>query len=332
MTENSNYDTVRGSINRSKEKMEHLQGQNATLKKLNTPSDDPVGASKVLEIRTDKVNNDQFQMNSKLAETFLDNSDIALGELADIVVRAKEIALGQASGASSNDDTRLGVSEEVTQLFQQAVTTGNRRVGDRYLFGGYKTDKAPIEPDGKYRGDDGQMMVEIGKDVFISMNVPGHEAFNTNPKSRPANQYRNQQPNNAQPPQVDPNRTLASDGDEPNAPQPENVNVFDELQNLRIGLLTGDLNGIRNTLDRFDQIHGKLIAMRAKVGSRIQGLNSTSQSLERHNITNAQLGSSIEDADMAQVVSDLNKEETVFRSALASSHKLIQPTLMDFLK
>src|SRR4029077_3372579 len=101
VTDNSNYETVRESIRRSKERMENLQTQSATLKKLNTPSDDPVGASKVLEVRTEKVNNDQYGMNAKMAETFLSNSDHAMGELADIVVRAKEIALGQSSGASS---------------------------------------------------------------------------------------------------------------------------------------------------------------------------------------------------------------------------------------
>jgi flagellar hook-associated protein 3 FlgL len=112
----------------------------------------------------------------------------------------------------------------------------------------------------------------------------------------------------------------------------ESVNVFDELQNLRIGLLTGSLDGIRDTLERFDEAHSRLVATRSKVGSRIQGLQSASDAMERHNISNAQLSSSIEDADMARVVSDLAKEETVFRSALASSQKLIQPTLMDFLK
>src|SRR5215207_1189469 len=118
VTEHTNFETVRGSIARSKGRMEDLQKQSATLKKLNAPSDDPIGASKVLEIRTDKVNNDQFQMNVKMAETFLTNTDHALGELADLVVRAKEIAIGQSSGASSNDETRLGVAEEIAQLFK----------------------------------------------------------------------------------------------------------------------------------------------------------------------------------------------------------------------
>jgi flagellar hook-associated protein 3 FlgL len=333
VSDNTNFGLVRETINRTKGRMEKLQTQAATLKKLNTPSDDPVGSSKVLEMRTDKVNNEQFLMNAKLAEAQLNNTESALSELSDIVVRAKEIALQQASGASANEDTRLAVAEEITQLFQSAIGAANRRVGDRYLFGGYKTDQPPVSADGKYVGDDGQMMVEVGRDVFISMNIPGHEAFNTNPAvERPRSSPELSPPENG----GQANRTLASKNDlgavGSMGPQRENVNVFEELQNLRIGLLTSDTETIRNTLERFDEIHGRLNSMRAKIGSRVNGLQAMTQSLERQNITNAQLGSHLEDADMAQVVSDLAKEETVFRSALQSSNKLLQPTLMDFLK
>lgn len=320
VTENTNYDTIRDNIRRSRERMQDLQHQSATLRKLNTPSDDPIGASKVLELRTDKVNNDQYQMNAKMAETFLDNTDHTIGELSEIVLRAKEIALNQSSSASSGEDTRLGVAEEVTQLFKQAVATANRRVGDRYLLGGYKTLKPPVDPEGKYLGDDGQMMIEIAGDVFLSMNIPGIEVFNTHPKLSYQGQGVYGEPIRKE--KEDPEET----------PPIENVNLFDELQNFRIALLTGDQEGIHNTLERFDQIFGKLVATRAKIGSRLQGLSSTTQAMERHNLTNASLTSTIEDADMAQVVSDLGKEETVFRSSLASSKRLIQPTLLDFLK
>jgi flagellar hook-associated protein 3 FlgL len=99
VTENTNFDIVRGTINRSKEKMDGLQYQASTLKKLNTPSDDPIGSSKVLEMRTDKVNNDTFQYNAKMAESFLHNSDQALTELSEVLARCKEIAINQSSGA-----------------------------------------------------------------------------------------------------------------------------------------------------------------------------------------------------------------------------------------
>jgi flagellar hook-associated protein 3 FlgL len=183
ISDNQNYDTLRNNIFRSKERMDNLQSEASTMKKLNTPSDDPVSAAKVLEVRTEKMNNDQYQTNAKLAESFLTNSEQALTELSDIIVRAKEIAISQSSGASANSDTRLGVAEEVTQLYNQAVAAGNRRIGDRYLFGGYKTQNPPIDPSGRYQGDNGQTMVEIAKDVFLSMNVTGLEAFNTNPKN-----------------------------------------------------------------------------------------------------------------------------------------------------
>ena len=315
VTENSSYGAVRESIRQSKERMEGLQQQSATLRKLNQPSDDPVGAAKVLELRTDKLNNDQYQMNAKIAEAFLDNSDHALADLSEIIVRAKEIAIGQASAASSSPETRLSVSEEVGQLLQQAVSVANRKVGDRYLFGGYKTRTAPVTPEGEYVGDDGQMMVEIANEVYLSMNIPGNEIFNTQPKL--SNQGQNDYSELAQP--------TTEEG-------PENVNLFNELQKFRVALLTGDVDGIQSTLDSFDQVHSRLIATRAKLGSRVQGLQYTSQAIERHNVTNAILSSSIEDADMAQVMSDLGKEETVFRSSLASSKRLIQPTLLDFLR
>ena len=325
VSENTNFDLVRETLQRSKGRMEHLQNQSSTLRKLNSPSDDPVAAAKVLEIRTDKVNNEQYQVSAKLAEAFLSNSEQAVSELADIVVRAKEIAIQQSSSASSNDDTRVAVAEEVAQMFQQAINVANRRVGERYLFGGYKTNTPPVTEDGKYIGDNGQMTVEIGRDVFVSMNVPGNEIFNSDRKmeskgTQPEDLYEK------------PTRAPASADNYGDAPKKQNVNIFEEIMNLRIGLLTGDVDTIRNTLDRFDQIYSNLNATRARVGSRINGIQNISQSLDRQKITQAQLSSHLEDADMAQVVSDLAKEEAVFRSALQSSQKLIQPSLLDFLK
>ncbi len=308
VTEGSNFESIRDSMRRSREKMEGLQTQAATLKKVNRPSDDPSATSQVLRIRSEKANIEQFQLNSKIAENYLMNTDQAISDLSDVVSRAKELAISQSSMASSSEDTRKGVSEEVRQLFQQAVSVANRRVGDRYIFGGYKTQTSPVDTNGAYSGDQGQMMVEIGDDVFIAMNVPGSEVFNTKPN------------------------TAAKGQNGYSEPGQENVNVFDELQHLNIGLLSGDLDAIRDTLERFDQLHGQLISIRAKVGSRIQGLQYTNQAMDRQQISNSVLSSSLEDADVAQVVSDLNKEESVFKSSLAASKRLIQPTLLDFLR
>jgi flagellar hook-associated protein 3 FlgL len=326
VSDNTNFGVVRDSITRAKSRMENLQAETATLKKLNRPSDDPVGAAKVLEVRTDKVNNEQFQVNARLANAFLDNTDHALEDISEIVMRAKEIAIGQSSNASSTPESRYGVAEEVNQLFQRAVATGNRRIGDRYIFGGFKTTQSPVDADGHYLGDDGEMMVEIGREVFIGANLPGHEVFNTNPGG--SADYRRMRQEKDDGSTEGPTRRLASEGSE----GPQNVNLFQQLKALRTGLLTGDMETIRGSLDAFDDLLGKVISLRSKIGSRVQSIAGNMSALERHNITNAQLTSTIEDADMTKVVSDLAKEETVFKSSLASSKHLIQPTLLDFLR
>lgn len=328
VTENTNYDTIRGSIGRSKSRLEKLQMQSATLKRINQPSEDPIGSAKLLEMRTEKVNNDQYLMNSKVAEAFLSNTEHALTELAEVLSRAKEIAIGQSSGASSNDDTRLGVAEEVKQLGLQAIATANRRIGDRYLFGGYKTTQPPVDNEGRFQGDDGQIMVEIGRDIFVTMNMSGLEAFNTEPAlSADTSRMRAKAQEDASA------KGLAFDeAPEEALPRGHNLNVFQELQGFRIALLSGDIEEIRASLDRFDTLHGRMVAMRAKIGSRIQGIQSATQANERHGITNAVLTSQIEDADMAQVMSDMAKEETIFRSSLQSAQKLVQPKLIDFLR
>ena len=195
------------------------------------------------------------------------------------------------------------------------------------------------------------MMVEVGRDTFVAMNVPGIDVFNSQPSASMdkirtgtveggyrelASQAKRgsaaQGPHPVEMKQNQGNSGDAEDSVIESKEHLENVNVFDELQNLRIGLLTGDLSGIRDTLDRFDTIQAKLVSSRAMVGSRSQGLQNSILAGERHALTNAQLTSQLEDADMAQVVSDLAKEETVFRSTLASAQKLIQPTLLEFLK
>lgn len=319
VTENTNYDVVRSSIHRSKGRMEQLQAQSSTMKRINTPSDDPIAAAKLLEIRTEKVNLDQFNSNAKFALTMLENADQAIGSLADIIVRAKELAMNQSSSPSASEASRIGVAEEVEQLRNQSIAIGNRRMGDRFLFGGYKTHMPPVDDSGVYHGDRGEIRIEIAKDVSVPINIIGIEAFNTVPLSSP-----------------DFRRSLSSEeqqqeGESVSATM-NNVNVFDELESFRVSLLTGDIEGVRNTLDRFDDLHQTLLSLRSRIGSRIQGIEAASLSNEKSQITSASLSSNLEDADMADVASRLAQEEVVFRSALASAKKLIQPSLLDFLR
>lgn len=322
VTQNSNFRILDQSIHRSKARLEQHQTEASTLKRLNAPSDDPVGSVKVLQLRSESLTNEQFVTNAKMAEAYLTNSEQAISELSDIMLRAKELAIGQASGASANAASRLGISEEVDQLYKQAIAIGNRKIGNQYLFSGYKVDHPPLDPQGRYQGDAGEVVTEISREVFLPTNLPGIKLFNTAPEASKdwERLYENREAG----------EDTKGTTDEP---QPgDNQNLFQVLRNLRIALLTNDTGAIQDTLDPIETLHGHLVAQRSRIGARMSGLMNAMNSNERINLTHAELKSNLEDADMAKVMTDMAKEETVFRSALESGKRLVMPTLMDFLR
>lgn len=319
--ENSSLNTVRDSLNRSRVRMNELQKQNATMKRINAPSDDPVGNVKLMTIRNEDLDNEQFEKNSNLAKTFLNYTDSSLEELTNLMVRAKELALGQASSAANGPDSRMMVAEEIKNIMQEVNSISNRKLGDRFIFSGYRTNTQPFDANGGYQGDDGKIMVEVQKDVFVGMNLPGQEVFRGAPMKAP-----NRAPSSEGAPEGGPELAMQQ------PTQASYDDMFRTLDGLRIGLMTNDIDQIRSTLEPLERISNRVITLRAQVGARMSGIDTALANMGKKNLFNAELQSNIEDSDIIQVVSDMAREETVLRASLQASNKLIQPTLLDFLK
>lgn len=171
------FDQVNRAVSQNRSEMSELQNQAATQKRVNKPSDDPVAASRVLFSRVEQRGIDQYIKNLNYARGFLDFTEQSLSELSEVLVRAKELAIGQANDASANPQTRRVVATEVAQLHDQAVQISNRKLGERFIFGGFKTTATPFDNNGTYKGDSGEMKVHVDKDSFLSMNMPGSQVF-----------------------------------------------------------------------------------------------------------------------------------------------------------
>lgn len=340
VSDNTSAAAVGDAMKSTRAKMEKLQIQNATQKKLLTPSDDPAANSKIMDVRTMAAVHGQFENNAALAKTRLALADNALEELYNVFVRAKEIAISQSSDASASPDSRLGVAQEVSAMYQQLLAIANRREGEYYLFGGYKTLTPPYTADGQYRGDNGEIPVEIQKDVFMPVNVTGPSVFEVkryraDDAGRTSDALARPNPSDITPasrkPAAEGEDAAATDPTRPAKPM-ETVNIFHELDQLRSGLLTDDTVTIRDTMERLDAIIGNVITLRSKLSSRVSSIDAAIGSNSRTDTQNAELVSQLEDADYAQLWSDLAKEETVLRSSLHAAQKLIQPTLLEFLR
>jgi len=333
------YDQVNGNISKNRSQMSELQNQAATQKRVTKPSDDPLAASRVLSNRIDLQSNRQFTKSLTYAKSFLDYTDQSLGDLTEVLGRAKELAINQANDASGNEESRRVVATEVEQLRNALVSIGNRKLGDRFIFGGFSTQAAPFSPEGEYAGDAGEMQIHIDKETFLAMNMPGGRVFLGHgvdpngmvkrhpPQPRSVEELQKQ----IEAPQVNV-RGPASSSEIESLDQPAGANLFRILRDLEISLRTNDKSGIQDSLDALDSAHSQVVLARAQVGSRGMRLDNLMQTLERAKVDNQAAISSLEDADIFSTVSDINKTESTLQATLQTSGKLIQRSLLDFLR
>lgn len=352
---------VQSSIGKNRAETYNLQEQSATQRRINKPSDDPLSITRVMNAKSDEKNQKQFVNSLHFAKDFLSMTDQSLGEVTEILNRAKELALNQANEASSNTGTRQVVANEVEQLLHQTVQVANRKLGDRYIFSGFRTNQSPFSGQGFYNGDDGEIKIQINKDAFITMNIPGNKVFlgeglvhgsieeSLVPKTiedleRVKQEYQLEQERKLEQPLAQVyTRSPKTKGLVPvgtgesgalqSAPlATAGANVFNILEQLVISLRTDDQDGIQQSLDHIDLAFNQVTNARAQVGARSMVLTNTLEGLQKGIVDSKATASQLEDADVFQLVSDINKADTALKATLETSGRLIQPSLLDFLK
>ena len=97
VSENSNVDALKFSISKAKQRLEDLQSKSASLRSITKPSDNPVNNVEALQIINRNKDNDQYIKNSDFALLQLSTTENSLEEITNIISKAKELAIGQAS-------------------------------------------------------------------------------------------------------------------------------------------------------------------------------------------------------------------------------------------
>jgi flagellar hook-associated protein 3 FlgL len=355
------FDQVASNVSKNRKQMADLQNQAATQKRVTKPSDDPLAASRVLGERVDLAGKRQFGKNLDYAKSFLDFTDESLAELSDTLIRAKELALSQSNDASANEDSRRAVATEIEQLYNQMVQIGNRKLGDRFIFGGFKTTSSPFDEEGSYKGDNGEMKIHVDKEAFLTMNLPGSRVFlgegvgqdgvsvKSEEQPRTIEEWNQRQalknqdvpeganpelrgPASEQSPQFPWSEQHLQEHEPPADPNTAAVNLFSVMKGLLISLRANDKQGVQESLNSLDQGLSQVVLARSQVGSRSSVLENYSQTLDKSKVDSQAAISQLEDADIFKTVSDINKTESTLQATLQTSGKLIEKSLLDFLR
>lgn len=276
----------------------------ATGRRINEPADDPSGTARALAERSRTAANAQFQRNVDTARTKLTTADTTLRSVVDFLQQAQELALQGAN--DTNDATaRTALGTQVDQILEQVVALANGRNPDgTMLFGGQEVTVAPYtatrDVNGKItavtvnpRGIDGAMAAEVSEGLTIAQGVSGTTAFGA---------------------LTDP------------------TNAFSTLIRVRDALNINDGAAVRTELDNMKTIHDRVTTAALLAGTRLGWLDALESRLKDESVSLAGSLGAIEDADLTKVISDINQIQTFYQGGLAAGAKLLQQSLVDFLR
>ncbi|MBX5492391.1 MAG: flagellar hook-associated protein FlgL [Chloroflexi bacterium] len=285
-------DTVLSGLNNNLRRLEDLQRQVSSGRRLNRPSDDPPAVERALTYRATLSAGEQYLRNIDAARAWLQASDTALASATEALQRARELAV-QGSNDTLGLDQQQAIATEVDQLLAQMVALGNSTLRGQYLFAGHRTQTAPFTLNQgppttvTYNGDGGAMLREIDAGVTLQINTPGNSFLPT---------------------------------------------VVTALINLRDHLRAGDTAAVRNDLPALDAAADTLLAVRADFGAKLNRLDAAEaqrQALQAD--TTAQL-SKIEDTDYGEAITQLTTAELAYKAGLQAGARAMQSNLFDYLR
>lgn len=108
--------------------------------------------------------------------------------------------------------------------------------------------------------------------------------------------------------------------------------LFNTLQSIEDALNSGNMENGDDMLGDLDKHFDVLSAERSEIGARYNRLEMVDARIQDQEIIASRILSENEDADLEKVITDLTIQESIHRASLAVSSKVIQPTLMDFLR
>ena len=300
----------------SREKINKLQGNLASGKQFQVPSDDPTRASASLSLRSHLETLESYTDTAEMTQSWMTASDNAFDQLEQLAVRANNLILRGLNDSLSGSERAISLGSEMQTLINEAIEIGNTSVNGQYIFSGYQvnqkafelTDSAtpvtdyqgnPFTPKVvNYLGDTGTMQRNLGPDQSVTLNVRGDQAILGFLQ----------------------NLVQASNALKQNNIKDTGDPVTDPLT------LESTLTALKSSLDTLDQY-------RTSNGARMRQVDSVANFLESVKLETKSLLSDNEDTNMAEGIALLANRQTTYEAVLEVSQRAISAlSLFDYLR
>jgi flagellar hook-associated protein 3 FlgL len=153
----------------------------SSLVRVNTAADDPVGASRLLQLGQQASMLDQFKANTNTIKATLGQTESVMTSITNVLQRARELAIGAGNGTFTDADRQANASE-LGQIEDQLLSLMNSKdENGTYIFSGSKGDTVPFtrNTDGtySYNGDQVTLDLQVGDTMSMATNSTGWDVF-----------------------------------------------------------------------------------------------------------------------------------------------------------
>ncbi|MER1984456.1 MAG: flagellar hook-associated protein FlgL [Solibacillus sp.] len=297
------------NLNTSYGKMSKLQDQMNSGKTVNRPSDDPVVVVKGMGYRVDIDKIEQYQRNIGDAHTWLDTTDTSIGQAGDALHRVRELII-QAANDTNTPEERQKIAAEMKQLKGQVRDLANTKVGENYIFSGTHTDQ-PLyvdETSGQNpaitTGADKDFKINVFDGVSLKINTNSSELF------------------------ADIDEFLGNVVTVLEDPATSNTDL-----NNALGMEMTTTDGTTTAkIPALDALLENVLTVRADVGARQNRVELMENRLDIQFVNVTKQMSENEDTDYAATITEMATTESIHQAALSVGAKIIQSTLVDFMR
>ncbi|AHN20572.1 flagellar hook-associated protein FlgL [Lysinibacillus varians] len=290
------------NLNNNYGKLSKLQNQINSGSKITRPSDDPVVAVKGMGYRRDLGQVEQYSRNMNEVNNWLDTSDESLNQVGEQMKRVRELVI-QAANDTNTPDDRAKIKSEMDQIQKQIQDIANTKVGDRYIFSGTKTGQ-PLFLNGAINTaniNTEDVKIEVYDGIQMTVNTAGKDLFkNVDDMMSKISGL------------LDPNRVPLATGEE----------------------ISSTLGGVSttSTSDDITNMHNKILEAQADVGARQNRVELMENRLSIREISVTKQLSNNEDVDYAKAITQMVTSEAIHQASLSVGSKIIQQTLVDFIR
>lgn len=158
------------------------QEQMSTGKRVLSPADDPVAATKIMQLTDELFATEQYKKNIDIAENNLVLEESILNGVGRIIQRMQELSVAAGNTATLTPNEYQSMASEVEERIDELLNLVNtKNANGDYIFGGYKSSQPPFEGNSitgfTYRGDEGQQRIKVANNTFVSATDSGKKAF-----------------------------------------------------------------------------------------------------------------------------------------------------------